>query len=95
VRDAGGIPPLVALLAAWDIKVQRAAAAALRTLAFKNEDNKRQIAAAGALPLLVQVWGWQACFENVCLSVCVSARLCACMCVLMCVVCSGVGRGME
>jgi hypothetical protein len=55
VRKEQGIPPLVALLEAWDIKVQRAGAGALRTLAFKNEDNKRQIVECGALPLLIQV----------------------------------------
>ncbi len=43
VREQGGIPPLVALLEALDLKVQRAAAGALRTLAFKNEDNKQQV----------------------------------------------------
>jgi hypothetical protein len=57
VRAAGGIPPLVALLEAWDIKVQRAGAGALRTLAFKNDENKRQIVERGALPLLIQVGG--------------------------------------
>lgn len=56
VRGEGGIPPIVALLEAWDIKVQRAGAGALRTLAFKNEENKKQIVACGALPLLIQVW---------------------------------------
>lgn len=55
MRSEGGIPPLVALLEAWDIKVQRAGAGALRTLAFKNEENKRQIVECGALPLLIQV----------------------------------------
>jgi hypothetical protein len=92
VRERGGIPPLVALLEAADIKVgcqqgaaggaqagravgchrlpwrptappapppfspaqvQRASAGALRTLAFKNEDNKNQIVEAGALPTLI------------------------------------------
>ncbi len=57
VRTEGGIPPLVALLEAWDIKVQRAGAGALRTLAFKNEENKRQIVECGGLPLLIQVGG--------------------------------------
>lgn len=57
MRQDGGIPPLVALLEAWDIKVQRAAAGALRTLAFKNEDNKNQIVECGALPMLIQVGG--------------------------------------
>lgn len=55
VRREGGIAPLVRLLSSWDMKVQRAGAGALRTLAFKNDDNKRQIVDAGALPLLVQV----------------------------------------
>ena len=57
VRAEGGIPPLVALLDAWDIKVQRAGAGALRTLAFKNEENKRQIVEGGALPRLIQARG--------------------------------------
>ena len=39
----GGIPPLVELLEFTDTKVQRAAAGALRTLAFKNEENKNQV----------------------------------------------------
>jgi hypothetical protein len=39
----GGIPPLVELLEFTDTKVQRAAAGALRTLAFKNDDNKNQV----------------------------------------------------
>jgi hypothetical protein len=43
VRAENGIPPLVNLLGALDIKVQRAAAGALRTLAFKNEGNKEQV----------------------------------------------------
>lgn len=55
VRADGGIAPLVRLLNSWDLKVQRAAAGALRTLAFKNDDNKRQIVECGALPLLIQV----------------------------------------
>ncbi|KAI8471320.1 MAG: armadillo/beta-catenin repeat family protein [Monoraphidium minutum] len=55
VRKEQGIPPLVALLEAWDIKVQRAGAGALRTLAFKNEENKKQIVECGALPLLIQM----------------------------------------
>ena len=37
VRTEGGIPPLVSLLETRDPKVQRAAASALRTLAFKND----------------------------------------------------------
>jgi hypothetical protein len=55
VRQDGGIAPLVRLLNSWDLKVQRAGAGALRTLAFKNDDNKRQIVDCGALPLLIQV----------------------------------------
>lgn len=39
----GGIPPLVELLNFADMKVQRAAAGALRTLAFKNDENKNQV----------------------------------------------------
>jgi hypothetical protein len=35
--------------------VQRAAAGALRTLAFKNEENKNQIVECGALPTLIQM----------------------------------------
>ncbi len=35
--------------------MQRASAGALRTLAFKNEDNKNQIVEAGALPTLIQM----------------------------------------
>lgn len=42
-RSEGGIPPLVVLLESTDTKVQRAAAGALRTLAFKNEANKNQV----------------------------------------------------
>ena len=36
-----------------DVKVQRAAAAALRTLAFKNPENKNQIVEEGALKMLL------------------------------------------
>lgn len=43
VRIEGGIPPLVELLEYSDVKVQRAAAGALRTLAFKNDENKTQV----------------------------------------------------
>ncbi|WRX21236.1 BTB/POZ domain - like 10 [Theobroma cacao] len=43
VRMEGGIPPLVELLDFTDTKVQRAAAGALRTLAFKNDENKNQV----------------------------------------------------
>ena len=42
-RMEGGIPPLVELLGLIDAKVQRAAAGALRTLAFKNDENKKQV----------------------------------------------------
>lgn len=42
-RTEGGIPPLVHLLEFADTKVQRAAAGALRTLAFKNDENKNQV----------------------------------------------------
>lgn len=42
-RMEGGIPPLVELLHYSDTKVQRAAAGALRTLAFKNDENKNQV----------------------------------------------------
>lgn len=42
-RIEGGIPPLVELLEFLDAKVQRAVAAALRTLAFKNDENKNQV----------------------------------------------------
>lgn len=37
------------------LQVQRAAAGALRTLAFKNEDNKNQIVECGALPTLIHM----------------------------------------
>uniref|UniRef100_A0A3N7GE89 BTB domain-containing protein n=1 Tax=Populus trichocarpa TaxID=3694 RepID=A0A3N7GE89_POPTR len=49
----GGIPPLVELLEFTDTKVQRAAAGALRTLAFKNDENKNQIVECNALPALI------------------------------------------
>lgn len=86
VRAEDGIPPLVALLDAYDpkvsgyfpvgwrqeaiamsswrevhgcltshVQVQRAAAGALRTLAFKNEDNKNQIVECSALPTLIHM----------------------------------------
>lgn len=42
-RLEGGIPSLVELLEFDNVKVQRAAAGALRTLAFKNDDNKNQV----------------------------------------------------
>ncbi|MED6201703.1 hypothetical protein PIB30_097654 [Stylosanthes scabra] len=50
---SGGIPPLVNLLEFADPKVQRAAAGALRTLAFKNDENKNQIVECNALPTLI------------------------------------------
>ncbi|CAI0466232.1 unnamed protein product [Linum tenue] len=59
VRREGGIPPLVELLEFADTKVQRAAAGALRTLAFKNDENKNQvipivqIVECSALPTLI------------------------------------------
>ncbi len=43
------------MLECVDAKVQRAAAGALRTLAFKNEDNKNQIVECGALPTLIHM----------------------------------------
>jgi HEAT repeat protein len=52
-RIEGGIPPLVELLESQDLKVQRAAAGALRTLAFKNDENKSQIVDCNALPTLI------------------------------------------
>lgn len=42
-RLDGGIPPLVQLLESRDAKVQRAVAGTLRTLAFKNDENKNQV----------------------------------------------------
>ncbi|KFK44665.1 hypothetical protein AALP_AA1G288000 [Arabis alpina] len=53
----GGIPPLVELLAFDNAKVQRAAAGALRTLAFRNNDNKNQIVECNALPTLIIMLG--------------------------------------
>ncbi|KAJ0625548.1 putative armadillo repeat protein ABAP1/ARIA [Helianthus annuus] len=52
-NSIGGIPPLVELLEFADAKVQRAAAGALRTLAFKNEENKTLIVDCNALPTLI------------------------------------------
>lgn len=43
IRVDGGIPPLVELLQFVDKKVQIAAAGAIRTLAFKNNENKNQV----------------------------------------------------
>ncbi|GAU23360.1 hypothetical protein TSUD_334070, partial [Trifolium subterraneum] len=57
VRVEGGIPPLVELLEFNDTKVQRAAAGALRTLAFQNAENKNQIVQCNALPTLVLMLG--------------------------------------
>ena len=37
------------------MQIQKAAASALRTLAFKNEQNKDQIVHCGALPTLVHM----------------------------------------
>lgn len=42
-RMEGGIPPLVELLEFNDTKVQKAAAGALRTVAFKNDANKKEV----------------------------------------------------
>lgn len=42
-RYEGGIPPLVKLLDFADIKVQKSSAGALRTLAFKNDENKNLV----------------------------------------------------
>lgn len=39
----------------WTLQVQRAAAGALRTLAFKNEENKNLIVECQALPTLIQM----------------------------------------
>ncbi|RID73315.1 hypothetical protein BRARA_B00471 [Brassica rapa] len=52
-RVEGGIPPLVELLDFPDVKVQRAAAGALRTVSFRNDENKNQIVELNALPTLV------------------------------------------
>lgn len=53
-RVVGGIPPLVELLEFSDSKVQRAAAGALRTLAFKNDENKNEVNIA-ILQLLLRI----------------------------------------
>lgn len=42
-RVEGGIAPLVELLDFPDVKVQRAAAGALRTVSFRNDENKNQV----------------------------------------------------
>lgn len=52
-RMEGGIPPLVELLEFTDTKVQRAAAGALRTLAFKNDENKNQVMGLSFIETLV------------------------------------------
>lgn len=52
LRIEGGIPPLVELLKFIDVKVQRAAAGALRTLAFKNDENKNQVSNFSSLRAL-------------------------------------------
>ncbi|VVA97672.1 unnamed protein product [Arabis nemorensis] len=57
VRLEGGSPPLVELLEFDNAKVQRAAAGALRTLAFRNDDNKNQIVDRNALPTLILMLG--------------------------------------
>lgn len=59
-RVEGGIRPLVELLEFSDAKVQRAAAGALRTLAFKNDENKNQVSelvARGEI-LFVAIFFW-------------------------------------
>ncbi|XP_010536264.1 PREDICTED: ARMADILLO BTB ARABIDOPSIS PROTEIN 1-like [Tarenaya hassleriana] len=53
VRTEGCIPPLVKLLNFLDVKVQRAAAGALRTLTFRNDENKNMVVELDALPSLV------------------------------------------
>ena len=55
VKGKGGIPSLVAVLESSDVKVQRAAVHALRTLAYKNEENKRQIVQHNALKMLGRI----------------------------------------
>lgn len=49
-RLEGGITPLVELLEFSDSKVQRAAAGALRTLAFRNDANKNQVIVVSLSP---------------------------------------------
>ena len=53
VRLDGGIAPLAELLKSPDRKLQRSTAAALRTLAFKNDKNKDLIVECGAVSTLV------------------------------------------
>ncbi|CAA6669036.1 unnamed protein product [Spirodela intermedia] len=60
IVDAGALPHLVSLLKRHkDVPIhgqfegQRAAAGALRTLAFKNDENKNQIVDCNALPTLI------------------------------------------
>uniref|UniRef100_M4E3N6 BTB domain-containing protein n=1 Tax=Brassica campestris TaxID=3711 RepID=M4E3N6_BRACM len=57
IRVEGGIPPLVELLDFPDVKVQRAAAGALRTVSFRNDENKNQvhIAQRGAITPLIKM----------------------------------------
>ena len=56
-RIEGGIPPLVELLDFTDTKVQRAAAGALRTLAFKNDENKNQVVGSPInLDIITLIW---------------------------------------
>ncbi|KAK2451214.1 ARM REPEAT PROTEIN INTERACTING WITH ABF2 [Trifolium repens] len=57
LEGGSGIPPLVELLEFDDAKVQRAAAGALRTLAFQNAENKNLIVECDALPTLVLMLG--------------------------------------
>mmetsp|Transcript_40949 Transcript_40949/g.49695 ORF Transcript_40949/g.49695 Transcript_40949/m.49695 type:complete len:793 (-) Transcript_40949:484-2862(-) len=54
VRAEGGIKPLVKLLECQqNVKVQKAAASALKTLAFRNEPNKKQMVEFKALRQLI------------------------------------------
>ncbi|CAN8299541.1 unnamed protein product [Cochlearia groenlandica] len=53
IRVESGIPILVELLDFPDVKVQRAAAGALRTVSFRNDENKNLIVELNALPTLV------------------------------------------
>lgn len=55
VHGLEGIPPLVRLLRSLDTRVQRASAAVLRTLAFKEEPNKVEIVRWNALPPLIEM----------------------------------------
>ncbi|KAI9117235.1 hypothetical protein K1719_011401 [Acacia pycnantha] len=53
----GGIPPLVDLFEFDDVKLQSAAAGALGSLAYKNDENKNQILKLNVLPTLVLMLG--------------------------------------